>query len=344
VEKSVRGLGPENISIVDIKGKVLYEGKKGSDSVALASDRLEYKRAIENQLQERAQGLLEKIVGPQAAIVKVSADVNMDMVKNVQDTYDPEVHVVRSEEVKNQYAGADKNTKGAAGTPSNLPTGKGGPDAVPPNGATGGESVVRNYEIGRNQTERVFSPGDVKRLTVSVVVDGTYKTDKAGNKLFVPRQVSELKDIENAVRHAVGFNADREDLISVSCMPFAQEDTDLSALSEKEKKKEFILSLTKPLIFLVIVVLVLLFIVRPMLKWLTKSVKVVERVHAHERGVSMEEQVLLEDNELPQLEVAPKSDEMKRAVQGKRKTIENVLKNDMNTATAVVKSWLQESA
>jgi flagellar biosynthesis/type III secretory pathway M-ring protein FliF/YscJ len=81
-----------------------------------------------------------------------------------------------------------------------------------------------------------------------------------------------------------------------------------------------------------------------MLKWLTKSVKVVERVHAHERGVSMEEQVLLEDDELPQLEVAPKSEEMKRAVQGKRKAIENVLKNDMNTATAVVKSWLQESA
>ncbi len=343
VEKSVRGLDPESISIVDIKGKILYEGKKDSDSVVLASDRLEYKRAIENQLQERAQGLLEKIVGPQAAVVKVSADVNMDMVKNVEDTYDPEIHVVRSEELKNQYAGADKETKGAAGTPSNLPTGKGGPDAIPAKGAEGGESIVRNYEIARNQTERILSPGDVKRLTVSVVVDGTYKADKAGNKLFVPRQASELKDIENAVRHAVGFNADREDLISVSCMPFAQEDTDLSALSEKEKKKDFILSLIKPGIFFVIVVLVLLFIIRPMLKWLTKSVKVVERVHAHERGIGMEERGLLENEEVPQLEVAPKSEEMKRAVQGKRKSIENTLKNDMNTATAVVKSWLQES-
>ena len=115
-------------------------------------------------------------------------------------------------------------------------------------------------------------------------------------------------------------------------------------LSDKEKKKEFILSLIKPVIFLVIVVLVLLFIVRPMLKWLTKSVRVVERVHAHERGISMEEQGLLENEDLPQLEVAPKSEEMKRAVQGKRKAIENILKNDMNTATAVVKSWLQESA
>ncbi|MGO9146330.1 MAG: flagellar basal-body MS-ring/collar protein FliF [Desulfomonilia bacterium] len=344
VEKSVRGLDPENISIVDIKGKVLYEGKKNNDSVALASDRLEFKRAIENQLQERAQSLLEKIVGPQAAVVKVSADVNMDMVKSVQDNYDPEIHVVRSEEVKNQYTGKEKNTQGAAGTPSNLPTGKGGPEAIPPNGASGGESIVRNYEIGRNQTEHVFSPGDVKRLTVSVVVDGTYKTDKGGNKLFVPRQASELNEIENAVKQTVGFNADREDLISVSCMPFAQEDTDLAALSEKEKKKEFILTLLKPVVFLVVVILVLLFIIRPMLKWLTKSVRVVERVHAHERGIPMEDRELLEGGEeVPQLEVAPKSEEMKRAVHGKRKAIEQTARNDMNTASAVVKSWLQEN-
>ncbi|HPC47087.1 MAG TPA: flagellar basal-body MS-ring/collar protein FliF, partial [Deltaproteobacteria bacterium] len=54
VEKSVRGLDPENISIVDIRGRVLYEGKKDSESVALASDRLEFKKAVEVQLQERA--------------------------------------------------------------------------------------------------------------------------------------------------------------------------------------------------------------------------------------------------------------------------------------------------
>lgn len=125
VEKSIRGLDPENISIVDIKGRVLYEGKKNSDSVIMASDRLEFKRAVETQLQERAQDLLERIVGPNAAVVKVSADVNMDMVKSVQDMYDPEVHVIRSEELKDQYARIDGETQGAAGTTSNLPTGRG---------------------------------------------------------------------------------------------------------------------------------------------------------------------------------------------------------------------------
>jgi flagellar M-ring protein FliF len=345
VEKSIRGLDPENISIMDIKGRVLYEGKKDSDSVLMASDRLEFKRSIENQLQERAQDLLEKIVGPNAAVVKVSADVNMDMVKSVQDMYDPEIHVVRSEELKNQYAGAEKETQGAAGTTSNLPTGRGGPEAVAGAGEKGAGSVIRNYEIGRNQTEHVYSPGDVKKLTISVVVDGTYKAGKDGNKMFVTRQASELKEIENAVKNSVGFSADREDLISVSCMPFAQDDTDLAAISAKEKNKELIMTLVKYALFFAMVILVLFLVIRPLLKWLTKSVKVVERVHTHERGLPMEERELLDGGEeYPQIEAVAKSDEMKRAVQGKRKTIEHITKNDMNTATAVVKSWLQESA
>jgi flagellar M-ring protein FliF len=345
VEKSVRGLDTENISIVDIKGRVLYAGKKGSDSAVLASNRLEFKHSIENMLEERAQDLLTKIVGPQASVVKVSADVNMDMVKSIQDTYDPEIHVVRSEEVKNQFAGSDKNPQGIAGTQSNLPTGRGGPEAVPEKGSSGGSAIVRNYEIARNQTESIFSPGDIKRLTVSVVVDGTYKNDKAGNKLFVPRQAGELKDIENAVKQAVGFSADREDTISTSCMPFAQEETDLTSLSKKEKMQEFLMSILKPVVFLVVVILILLFVIRPMLKWVTtRSARVVERTYDGDRAISMEEREQIEAEERPQIEASAKSDEMKRAVQGKRKAIEHTAKNDMNTATAVVKSWLQENA
>ena len=344
VEKSVRGLDPENISIVDTNGRVLYEGKKDSDSVVMASDRLEFKKAVENQLQDRAQDLLERIVGPHAAVVKVSADVNMDMVKSVQDTYDPEIHVVRSEELKNTSAAGTAATQGAAGTPSNLPTGRGGPEAAPGEAGRNAGSIVRNYEIGRNQTESIFSPGEIKRLTVSVVVDGTYKTDKDGNKLFVARQASELKEIENAVKNAVGFNADREDLISVSCMPFAQDEVDLGSLS-KEKNKELIMTAARYALFFVLVLLVLLLVVRPLLNWLTKSVRVVEHVHAREREVGYEEPAMIEGSEgVPRIEASAKSEEMKRAVQGKRKTIENITKNDMNTATAVVKTWLQESS
>ena len=344
VEKSVRGLDSENISIVDIKGRVLYAGKKGTDSAALANNQLEFKHSIETMLEERAQDLLGRIVGPQAAVVKVSADVNMDMVKRVEDTYDPEIHVVRSEEVKNSGAGADKNPLGIAGTQSNLPTGRGGADAVPAVGSQANSAIVRNYEIARNQTESILSPGNIKRLTVSVVVDGTYKKDASGNRIFVPRLAGELKEIENAVKQSVGFSADREDTMAISCMPFAQEDTDLTSVSEKQQTRDFLTSLLKPVVFLLIVILVVLFVIRPLMKWITtRSAKVADRRYEGDMSITMEDRAQIEAEERPQIEASAKSDEMKRAVQGKRKAIENITKNDMNTATAVVKSWLQEN-
>ncbi len=143
----------------------------------------------------------------------------------------------------------------------------------------------------------------------------------------------------------MGFDIDREDLISVSCMPFAQDDTDVSAMSTLEKNRELIMTLVKYALAFLAILLVLFLVIRPLLKWLTtRSGRVVDRVHAHERGIPAEDRELLEGGEeLPQIEAVAKSDEMKQAVQGKRKTIEHITKNDMNTATAVVKSWLQEN-
>jgi flagellar M-ring protein FliF len=344
VAKSVRGLDPENISIVDIRGKVLFEGKDKSQAISLANNYLDVKHGIENMLQTRAQDLLEKIVGPASAIVKVSADINMDMVKSIEDSYDPEIQIVRSEELKNEFTGGGNIIGGIAGTQSNLPTGRGSPGTIPDNANSGGSNIIRNYEIGRNQIERIQSPGNITRLTVSVVVDGNYKADDSGKRVFVPRQAQELAGIESAVKHAVGFSADREDTISVSCMPFAQEDTDMLALSEKASKREFILTLLKPLVFLLITILVLLFVIRPLLRWLFKSVKVIEKAPDKHKAISADEELAeIEAENIPQIEAVAKSDEMKQAVKGKRKMIEKVTKDDMGSATAVVKSWLQES-
>jgi len=344
VAKSVRGLDPENISIVDIRGKVLYEGKKDSQSIALANNYLEVKHGIENTLQNRAQDMLEKILGPATAVVRVSADIDMDMIKNVEDTYDPEIQVVRSEELKNAGSGKDAGALGLAGTASNLPTGRGEPGSLPDNTRSGSGSIIRNYEIARNQTERVKSPGKITRLTVSVVVDGSYKPDAKGNKVFAARNADERKGSEVAVKQTVGFSADREDLFAISCMPVAQEAPEVIAMAEKEKKRDFLVSLVKPAVFLLIAILVLLFVVRPMLGWLSKSFKVVDRGSDRRRALpSAEERPEIEAEEIPQIEALAKSDEMKHAVAGKRKAIERTSKDDMNTATAVVKSWLQEN-
>ena len=109
------------------------------------------------------------------------------------------------------------------------------------------------------------------------------------------------------------------------------------------RKREFITSLVKPLIFLLIALLVLLFVIRPLLKWLFKSVKVVETVPEKNKAIERETIGQIEVEEIPQIELDAKSDEMKQAVKGKRRLIEKIAKDDKSTATAVVRSWLQES-
>ena len=341
--KSIRGLESENISIVDIKGRVLFEGRDEESAASFASNHLEVKHNIEHMLESRAQEMLEKIAGPGAAIVKVSADVNMDMVKSVQDNYDPEIQIIRSEELKGSFSGTGDETGGVPGTQSNLPTARGGAIEIPQNANSGNSSVVRNYEIARSQTEIIQSPGDIKRLTISVVVDGTYETAADGNRSFVPRSDDELKRIEDAVKYAVGYSADREDIISVSSMPFAQEDADLLAMAEKAKRNEFITSLIKPLVTLLTVLLILLFVIRPMMKWMSGSVKTVERVPQEQPEIEGEETAQIESEDMAQIgAAAAKSDEMKSAVMGQRKAIENIKESDVDSATAVIKSWLQE--
>jgi len=342
VAKSVRGLEPENISIVDVTGRVLYEGKKKDDALAFANDRLEVRRAIENTLESRAQEMLEKIVGPGAAIIKVSADINMDLVKNLKDAYDPDGQVARSEELKNQFGNEAGAPGGIAGTPSNLPTGRGGPTPIPSSARSGTSSVIRNYEITTTKTEHIQSPGEIKRLTVSVVVDGTYKQDKEGKRVFIPRQASELKDIENAVKQAIGFNADRDDIMSVSCMQFAQEEV-APRLTSVDKLKELLFSLVKPAVMLIVVLLVLLFVIRPIIKWLTSPVRVVGERLAEQKAIGAEERRALEGTEIPMIEEAmAKSEEMKTAGLGQRKVIQEIAKTDPESTTAAIKSWLQE--
>lgn len=343
--KSVRGLEPENVSIVDVGGKVLYGGKEDG-TVSFAKNHLEMKHALENMLEARAQGMMEKILGPGKAVVKVSADVNMDMIKSTKESYDPEGSVIRSEELKSETTGSGGAPGGIAGTPSNLPTGRGGP-MVLSGSATGGSSgIVRNYELTRNLTEIVKSPGEIDRLTVSVVVDGVYKANDKGKKVFVARRETELKEIEEAVKHAIGFNPDRDDTISVSCMPFVTEGVDIEGLASSAKKTEFLTSLIKPGVFLLVVLLLVLFVLRPIMKWLSGPVRVIKETPKKERILEGEEKESLEATEDEVLieGAKAKSKEMKQAVQGWRKDIEGLAKDDVGSAVAVIKNWLYEGS
>jgi flagellar M-ring protein FliF len=57
--------------------------------------------------------------------------------------------------------------------------------------------------------------GQVQKLSVAVLVDGTYQQEK-----YIPRTKDEIEVIKGMAKRAVGFDADRGDEIEVANVPF----------------------------------------------------------------------------------------------------------------------------
>jgi flagellar motor switch protein FliG len=72
-------------------------------------------------------------------------------------------------------------------------------------------------------TEYIQTPGEIRRLSVSVIVDGTYSNNRSGKKVFIPATQSELRNIEVVLKQALGFDETRDDTIAITSMPFVKD-------------------------------------------------------------------------------------------------------------------------
>src|SRR5258707_508953 len=73
VSKAVEGLTPENVTLVDSKGNQLSE--PGGPEAGQVASQLDYRRAVETYLAEKAQAILIPALGAGRAVVKVTADI-----------------------------------------------------------------------------------------------------------------------------------------------------------------------------------------------------------------------------------------------------------------------------
>jgi flagellar M-ring protein FliF len=199
VSSSVDGLRPQNISIIDYEGKLLSNPFGGDEASMASSQNMEIQQNVEKYLAAKADQILSEVLGPSKAKVKVSVLMDFDKAEKTIEKYDPESRVVRSEERE------DENVKNA------------------PDGDQTKEKSLTNYEIDKTIEHIVGGVGAVKRLTISVAVDGKYETDKAGKQTFVPRTAQEIQSIEEVVKNALGYDLARGDQISVVSMQFDNE-------------------------------------------------------------------------------------------------------------------------
>lgn len=227
VASSVEGLQAQDVTVVDGHGQLLSSATAKDEAVGLSSTQLEYQRTVEKDIESRIQSMLERIVGQNKAVVRVSSVVDFRKVETTEERYDPNGQVVRSEQRGQEKAsGTNGVSGGVPGVQSNVPPGTDLEPAQSSSSATQTKNETINYEISRTVSRIVEPVGVVKKLSVAVLVDGTYEAVKPAegegadkvaeaSKKYVPRSEEELKRIEDIVKKAMGYSAEREDQVQV---------------------------------------------------------------------------------------------------------------------------------
>ena len=267
VAAAVPDLKPNMISIIDDKGSLLARGGEEGDLSQLTSNAEEMRVAYETRLVRTIEDLLERSLGVGNVRAQVSAEMDFDRITENAEIYDPESQVVRSTQV------VEEESDSTEGQPPAVTVGNNLPDAnLPPlEGDVGSQArssrteETVNYEISRTVKTHVRETGVTRRLSVAVMVNGSYNANEAGDTVYVPRSAEELERIEALVRSAVGFDENRGDTIEIVNLQFTDP---LADYAEPEgffgMQRADLMRIAEIIVLGLIGMMVLLLIVRPL--------------------------------------------------------------------------------
>ncbi len=221
VAAAVPGLVPEKVSIVDDRGNLLARGDNSSDILS-AGNLEEMRIAYENRLSRIVESLVEKYVGPGKVRAEISANMNFDRIQEQTEEYDPEGQVIRSTQTISEKEASAEAANGNVATEGELPGGAGAVGSGKSSSDRTEETV--NYEITKKIKNHTREIGAVQKLSVAVMVDGSYipATTEGEKPTYKPRSDEEIDKIKTLVKNAVGFNEKRGDTVEVINMKFAQ--------------------------------------------------------------------------------------------------------------------------
>lgn len=216
---SIEGLSPENVTVIDSKGRVL--ASQGSLGGSEAYAQFEYRRRLESDLAAKANVMLDQMLGHGRAVVRVTADVDFTQTHREEKTYDPDLKVRTREMIKSKQRKGGGGSRGTSAPPGGSPgtgTGAGGSSD---NFTETEEENETSYETAYSVDSTTQMPGRIQRLTIAAMVSlpkpGSAEdapSDDAGDKATPVPTVNE-EQVAALIKQAVGFDAERGDQIEV---------------------------------------------------------------------------------------------------------------------------------
>ena len=254
VANSVEGLRPNSVTIVDNLGNTLSENVEDDSLVGLSTTQLAARRNLEQYLSKKAESMLEKVLGPGQAMVRVSADVNYDTITRTEEKFDPEGQVIRTQtknDENNNSSTSSPNSE-AVGLSANTPPEPGLTNsATSPVNTTSTRKTTGTTEYDNPKTisNILQSAGGIKHLsaavTVAAKIEGIGDTAKP-----VSRSTNELEQLRGLVVGALGADLTRGDQIVLVELPFNDRvAVELTQRLDREQQHEFWWNLVKGLFY-----------------------------------------------------------------------------------------------
>ena len=280
VSNAVEGMSKEGVVVVDQAGKLLSRGITDEDTTGNFQDHFSFRRNFETNLEQKILAQLEPVVGEGRVKPSVSAELSFDKVRTNEEIYDPDSTVVRSEQVSSENSTGTRSIPvGIPGVASNLPETQAGASEVANVSQINKSNEVRNYETSVKRVVSEPSVGRVKRLSVSVLIDGKYRpiTDPQNNQILTTQweewSTEEMKEIRRMVKAAVGFNEKRGDTLEVVNIRFNQalEQDVTRQIEQTQRNRQFFLDILRYTFLGVLLLAMILFVIRPMVQRLSQK-------------------------------------------------------------------------
>ncbi len=266
IAAAIPKLDVKNVAIVDNYGNLLTENYEDENTLTAARNEL-MRQEQEQKMAQDIQNLLEKTVGLGKVRAQVNIDMDFDQVVTNEEIYDPDGQVVRSQATMNDdSASTDQN--GTVTVAQNIPNGDMNSQETGNYSRNSKSEETINYEISKTVRNKIKNTGTIRRLTVAVMVDGSYIKNEEGKYEYQPRNTEEMKQLEELVKSAVGYDSDRGDVVEVANLKFVSFEPEEEAKPETlimGFTKEELMRMAEGVGVAIVAILVILLVIRPLI-------------------------------------------------------------------------------
>ncbi len=286
VATAVPGLKSSKITIVDNKGKMLARGlADGEEEDAFSSDADEYRINYEKRMRRTIEDLLASSVGASRVRAEVTADIDFDRIVVKSESYDPESQVARSVQETSEFEeSSEKDLKSNVTVGNNLPDAQAGENGTLSNRKLERTDATTNFEISKEVRNHISETGTVNRLSIAVLVDGTYALDEEGRTTYTARPEVQLEQMKILVKSAIGFDASRGDTVEIINMAFNDPEEIETPEEPLAWLRDELQGIVQTLVIGGVAILAILLIIRPLVTRAIEATRVDPELEAAERA------------------------------------------------------------